>query len=171
VAQRANHKLAFKFFGPFEVIGRVGQVAYKLDLPSTSRVHPVFHVSQLKPCVGPGTLVSANLPPAEDVFQIPVQVLRRRVVQQAHRTIAQGLIQWSGMPEDQATWEALDELRQCFPHAPAWGQAGFKGEGIVNDPAPPGTNTDKEREAQSQDPKETRPRRVKRRPAWMAKGD
>jgi hypothetical protein len=116
-------------------------------------------------------LVSDTLPPAEEIFQIPVRVLRRRIAQQAHRAIAQGLIQWSGAPEDQATWEALDELRQRFPHALAWGQAGFKGEGIVNDLIPPDTNTDMGKEAQDQDPKEARPRRNKRSPAWMTRGD
>ena len=45
VAPRANHKLAFNFYGPFEVLERVGEVAYHLALPVSSRVHPVFHVS------------------------------------------------------------------------------------------------------------------------------
>jgi hypothetical protein len=42
-------KLALKYFGPYKIIKRIGTVTYKLELPSTSQVHPVSHVSQLKP--------------------------------------------------------------------------------------------------------------------------
>lgn len=45
VATRANHKLAYKFFGPFPVIAQVGKVAYELQLPAHSSIHYVFHVS------------------------------------------------------------------------------------------------------------------------------
>ena len=45
LAPCANQKLAFKFFGPFQVIARVGDVAYKLKLSEDLAIHPVFHVS------------------------------------------------------------------------------------------------------------------------------
>jgi hypothetical protein len=60
LAPHANQKLAFKYFGPFAILQRVGKVAYKLGLPRHSNLHPIFHVSQLKPAVG---TESASMPP------------------------------------------------------------------------------------------------------------
>lgn len=47
-----NHtKLGRRYFGPFKVLKRIGEIVYKLELPDEARIHPVFHVSLLKRCI------------------------------------------------------------------------------------------------------------------------
>jgi hypothetical protein len=58
LAPRSNQKLAFKYFGPFPIVQRIGPITYKLYLPSHASILPVFHVSQLKKVVGSGVQVS-----------------------------------------------------------------------------------------------------------------
>lgn len=74
VATRSNHKLSFKYFGPYTIVQRIGKVAYKLLLPPNSTVHPVFHVSQLKKVVGvaPSQSISSTLPDILSAHQTPV---------------------------------------------------------------------------------------------------
>ncbi|KAG6397757.1 hypothetical protein SASPL_144218 [Salvia splendens] len=47
-----NRKLAPRYFGPFGIEARIGSTAYPLQLPVSSRIHPVFHVSLLKRAIG-----------------------------------------------------------------------------------------------------------------------
>ncbi|PSR86095.1 Transposon Tf2-6 polyprotein [Actinidia chinensis var. chinensis] len=63
VFKRAYQKLASRFYGPYLIEKRVGKVAYRLQLPEGSRIHPIFHVSLLKKKMGEAYATSNDLPP------------------------------------------------------------------------------------------------------------
>ena len=106
----------------FAMVSRVGSVAYKLLLPASSSIHPVFHVSQLKTAL-PTDYTVSPLPPDLEGLQIPEKVLQRRIRTSDNTIVPQVRIQWSNLPRSLASWEDLDALKQRFPWAPAWGQA------------------------------------------------
>ena len=134
VVNRPFPKLAFKYFGPYRVLDRVGAAAYRLELPVDSRVHNVFHVSQLKP-------FTANYSPVySDIAKLitldtatlhPEAILERRLVKKGNTAIPQVRVKWSHLPEDSATWEDLYVLQQCFPSTLACGQASSPAGGGV----------------------------------------
>lgn len=167
VARRINQKLSFKFFGPFKILERIGQVAYRLELPASSKVHPVFHVSQLKLCIGQNTQVSQMLPSSDELFQVPESILQQHLCRRGRRTITQALIKWSGG----IAWGDLEPLRQHFPLAPAWGLAGFQEEGIVSDLDPSVSHTTRADQDTDSGPSPGRPKRTKKSPAWHRDGN
>jgi hypothetical protein len=59
-------KMAPKFYGPYIVLKRVGQVAYQLALSNHSKLHPVFHVSYLKKVIGTKCQTQTNLPKLDE---------------------------------------------------------------------------------------------------------
>ena len=137
MAPHAHHKLLFKFYGPFRILERIGESAYRLQLPPNSRIHPVLHVSQLKQALGVNCQVQPELPSPDAQFAVPVRILQRRFRQDGASSIPQGLVQWSDQPETLSTWKDLVELKQRFPLAPAWGLASSQGRGSVSSPTTP----------------------------------
>ena len=77
-------KLCPMYVGPYEILQRVGEVAYELALPvELSFIHPVFHVSMLKKCLGdPASILPVEvLGVDEDLSykEVPVEILERQV--------------------------------------------------------------------------------------------
>lgn len=139
VARRANHKLSFKYFSPYEILARVGKVAYKLKLPPGSQVHLVMHVSQLKQSVPQEQMISSDLSFAfitDECFLVqPLQVLGTSTIKRGQAGIPQIQVSWTGLPAALSSWESEAALRQRFPQALAWGQAAFQGGGPAMTPS------------------------------------
>jgi hypothetical protein len=123
VVNRPCPKLSYKFFGPYTVLDRIGAVAYKLQLPAEAKVHPVFHVSQLKPFVPKYTPVFSELPAIPDLAAAAVEpedILERRMVRSGNTAATQIRVKWSGLDDAHATWEDYDLLKLKFPNAELW---------------------------------------------------
>lgn len=96
---------------------RIGPVAYRLDLPPDSRIHPVFHVSVLKAHIGPHQVAETDLPePMEDDAPTePVRILGRRRKRHGARLETEVLVEWLGRPADESTWELESDILARFP--------------------------------------------------------
>lgn len=92
VSGKGNQKLNSKFHGPFEIIKKVGEVAYQLRLPEGSSIYPIFHVSQLKAHIGQCQLVVSNLPligTNKEVLVTPQSILARMMIKRDNATKTQ----------------------------------------------------------------------------------
>ncbi|KAG6385458.1 hypothetical protein SASPL_154293 [Salvia splendens] len=96
---------------------RIGKTAYRLQLPDSAHIHPMFHVSLLKRAVGDAP-VEATLPDGlVDVAPLflPDMVLARRTEHRADEPVEQVLISWVGLEDDEATWMDEADVRGQFP--------------------------------------------------------
>ncbi|WVZ76479.1 hypothetical protein U9M48_024455 [Paspalum notatum var. saurae] len=113
-------KLAPRYIGPFKILEKKGEVAYRLELPpSLSGVHDVFHVSQLKKClrVPEEQAPLEGLEVQEDLTytEHPVKILDTSERNTRNKKIKMCRVQWSHHTEAEATWEREDELKAAYP--------------------------------------------------------
>ncbi|KAL0550368.1 hypothetical protein IC582_014876 [Cucumis melo] len=113
-------KLSPRFVGPFEILERIGPVAYRLALPpSLSAVHDVFHVSMLRRYVADPThivdfeplQVSENLSYEEQ----PVEILAREIKKLRSRDIPLVKVLWQNHGVEEATWEREEDMKTQYP--------------------------------------------------------
>ena len=134
VARPLSTKLARRFYGPFKVLERIGQVAYRLKLPEGNRVHDVFHVSLLKPFVVSENRVAEALPAkfarGRPVVR-PCRVRDRRTVWRNGETVEELLLESGDDGGDQPSWEPREVVHSRFPDLLLEDKEASKERGVV----------------------------------------
>ena len=114
-------KLNPRYIGPFQILARIGPVAYRLELPSElSAVHNVFHVSNLKKCLSDDTpaipLEEIQVDERLNFIEEPIEIMDREVkrLKQSHIPIVK--VRWNSRRGPEYTWEREDEIKRKYPH-------------------------------------------------------
>ncbi|XP_074320000.1 uncharacterized protein LOC141656835 [Silene latifolia] len=114
-------KLSQKFIGLYEILDRVGEVAYRLPLPpALDRVHNVFHVSQLRKYISdPSHVLEVEMIEHDDAItyvETPNEILDQKVMMTRHGKTILVKVLWSNHLVEEATWEAEENMKERYPH-------------------------------------------------------
>ena len=117
VALHKNQKLSMRHFGPFKILKCIGPIAYKLELPATARIHPVFHISLLKKCEGtpskqviPEPLLTIDT----GLLLQPEAILDQRRIFRNGEWTFEVLVQWQTLPREETSWENVANIQQLY---------------------------------------------------------
>lgn len=104
-------KFSNKYVGPYQVLQKISNVSYKVDLPvDFGKMHNVFHVSLLKPHSGSLPFLRQPVFDFDDEEFEVEKILQKRV----SRNKIEYLVKWSGYGVYDATWEPVANLQNCL---------------------------------------------------------
>ncbi|XP_048489752.1 uncharacterized protein LOC125491702 [Beta vulgaris subsp. vulgaris] len=114
-------KLSPRYIGPYEILDRVNEVAYRLALPTDlDKVHNVFHVSMLRKYIPDPSHVIRHEPlqlrKGLTYEEKPIEILDCREKQLRSKVIPMVKILWANHTSSEATWEVEDQMRTKYPH-------------------------------------------------------
>ncbi|KAK8614868.1 hypothetical protein V6N13_068657 [Hibiscus sabdariffa] len=114
-------KLSPRYIGPYEIVGRVGPVAYRLLLPpELEMIHDVFHVSMLRKYrTDPSHVVPVEeieLNPYLSYDEEPIEILASDSKVLRGRTIELVKVKWRHRGVEEATWERNDDMKEQYPY-------------------------------------------------------
>ncbi|KAH0644862.1 hypothetical protein KY284_032746 [Solanum tuberosum] len=114
-------KLSPQFVGPYQILKRIGKVAYELDFPNElAPVHPVFHVSMLKKCIGdPVSIIpleGLGVDESLSYEEIFVEILDRQVKRLRNKEVAFVKVLWRNHLVEGATWAVEADMKSRYPH-------------------------------------------------------
>ena len=115
-----SRKLTPKFIGPYQILRRIGPVAYQIALPPfLSNLHNVFHVSQLRKYISdPSHVIEPDTVQLKENLTyetLPVKIEDRRVKQLRGKDIALVKIIWNDVTGE-ATWELENKMKEQYPY-------------------------------------------------------
>ncbi len=105
---KKDNKLSSKYYGPYKVLQKISTMAYKLELPASSLVHPIFHVSRLKKDIGdklPFQTILSKLDEEGKIILEPEIVMEIRTRHLRNRSTSKYLIKWKNLTTEDSTWE------------------------------------------------------------------
>nr|GEW48517.1 putative reverse transcriptase domain-containing protein [Tanacetum cinerariifolium] len=115
-------KLNPQYIRPFKILNRIGPVAYKFKLPEElSKVHNIFHVSNLKKCISEKSLIipmkELKLDDKLNFVEEPVEIMDQEIKQlrQSHIPIIK--VRWNSKRGPKYMWEREDEIHAKYPHS------------------------------------------------------
>ena len=115
-----HEKLSSRFIGTFEILKRIGTIAYRLTLPpSMLVVHEVFHVSMLRKYIPDPSHVldwgQIEIDTDGTFEEGPVCIVDSRDQVLRHKTVRLMLVLWRHYGVEESTWEREDTMRATYP--------------------------------------------------------